>query len=69
MQLLIQIMRMGSLGTLHTLEMAKEKGARYVLVSTSEVYGDPCDSPGLKRTITWFREQLLNLLHLVAEGA
>ena len=41
MQLPIQTMRVGSLGTLHTLEMAKEKGARYVLASTSEVYGDP----------------------------
>ena len=42
--------------------------ARYVLASTSKVYGDPEIHP-LKRMITWFREQLLNLLHLVAEGA
>ena len=31
----------GSAGTLNTLELAREKGARYVLASTSEVYGDP----------------------------
>ena len=41
LQLPIQTMRAGSLGTLHTLEMAKDKAARYVLASTSEVYGDP----------------------------
>jgi dTDP-glucose 4,6-dehydratase len=41
MQLPIQTMKVGSLGTLHTIEMAEEKGARYVLASTSEVYGDP----------------------------
>ena len=41
MQLPIQTMKVGSLGTMHMLEMAKEKGARYVLASTSEVYGDP----------------------------
>ena len=41
MQLPIQTMKVGSLGTLRALEMAKEKGARYVLASTSEVYGDP----------------------------
>ena len=41
LQLPIQTMRVGSLGTLHTLAMAKDKGARYVLASTSEVYGDP----------------------------
>lgn len=41
LKLPIQTMRVGSLGTLHTLGMAKDKGARYVLASTSEVYGDP----------------------------
>lgn len=37
----IQTMRAGSLGTLHTLGIAEEKNARYILASTSEVYGDP----------------------------
>ena len=41
LKLPIQTMRVGSLGTLNTLGMAKDKGARYVLASTSEVYGDP----------------------------
>lgn len=37
----IQILKVGSRGTHHTLGLAKEKGARYFLASTSEVYGDP----------------------------
>lgn len=37
----IAIMKVGSLGTLHTLELAREKGARFLLASTSECYGDP----------------------------
>ena len=41
LKLPIQTMSAGALGTLHTLGMAKEKCARFVLASTSEVYGDP----------------------------
>lgn len=41
----IQTMKVGSLGTLHTLGLAKEKGARYLLASTSETYGDPLIHP------------------------
>jgi dTDP-glucose 4,6-dehydratase len=41
LKLPIQTMKVGSLGTLNTLGVAKAKGARYVLASTSEVYGDP----------------------------
>jgi dTDP-glucose 4,6-dehydratase len=37
----IQILKVGSRGTLNTLGLAKDKGARYFLASTSEVYGDP----------------------------
>jgi dTDP-glucose 4,6-dehydratase len=37
----IETLKVGSLGTLHTLELAREKRARYFLASTSEVYGDP----------------------------
>src|SRR3954465_11117433 len=37
----IQTLKVGSLGTHNTLGLAKEKGARYFLASTSEVYGDP----------------------------
>ena len=41
----IETLKVGSLGTLHTLGLAHEKGARYVLASTSEVYGDPLQHP------------------------
>jgi len=37
----IHTMKVDSLGTLHTLGLAKAKGARYVFASTSEIYGDP----------------------------
>ncbi len=37
----IHTMKVDSLGTLHTLGLAKLKKARYVLASTSEVYGNP----------------------------
>lgn len=37
----IHTMKVDSLGTLHTLGLAKKKRARYVFASTSEVYGDP----------------------------
>jgi dTDP-glucose 4,6-dehydratase len=41
LQLPIETLKVGSIGTLHTLGLAKEKGARYLLASTSETYGDP----------------------------
>ena len=37
----IQTLKVGSLGTHNTLGLAKAKGARFLLASTSEVYGDP----------------------------
>jgi dTDP-glucose 4,6-dehydratase len=37
----IQTLKVDSLGTLHTVGLAKAKKARYVFASTSEVYGDP----------------------------
>ncbi|KNX37250.1 UDP-glucuronic acid decarboxylase family protein [Luteipulveratus halotolerans] len=37
----IETLKVGSLGTLHALDLAEAKGARLVLASTSEVYGDP----------------------------
>ncbi len=37
----IQTLKVGALGTHKTLGLAKAKGARYLLASTSEVYGDP----------------------------
>lgn len=41
LKLPIQTLKVGSLGTHNTLGLAKAKGARYFLASTSEVYGDP----------------------------
>jgi dTDP-glucose 4,6-dehydratase len=37
----IQTLKVGSLGTHKALGLAKDKGARFLLASTSEVYGDP----------------------------
>ncbi len=41
LELPIQTLKVGSLGTHKALGLAKEKGARLLLASTSEVYGDP----------------------------
>ena len=41
----IETMRVGSVGTQNTLELAREKGAKFVIASTSECYGDPEVSP------------------------
>jgi dTDP-glucose 4,6-dehydratase len=41
----IQTLKVGSLGTHITLGVAKEKKARYLIASTSEVYGDPLVHP------------------------
>jgi dTDP-glucose 4,6-dehydratase len=41
LRLPLQTLKVGSIGTWHALGLAKEKGARFVLASTSEVYGDP----------------------------
>jgi len=41
----IQILKVGSRGTQNALGLAKDKGARFLLASTSEVYGDPLVHP------------------------
>jgi dTDP-glucose 4,6-dehydratase len=41
LKLPIETLKVGSIGTLHALGLAKEKSARFLLASTSEVYGDP----------------------------
>ncbi len=41
LELPIQTLKVGSLGTHNTLGLARRHGARYLLASTSEVYGDP----------------------------
>lgn len=41
----IQILKVGSIATINTLGLAKAKKAKYMLASTSEVYGDPLEHP------------------------
>jgi len=41
LKLPLQTLKVGSIGTWHALGLAKDKRARFVLASTSEVYGDP----------------------------
>ncbi len=41
----IHTMKVDSLGAFHTLGLAKARGARFVLASTSEIYGDPLEHP------------------------
>jgi dTDP-glucose 4,6-dehydratase len=45
LELPIQTLKVGSLGTHNALGLAKAKGARFLLASTSEVYGDPQEHP------------------------
>lgn len=45
LKLPIQTLKVGSLGTHKALGLAKEKKARFLLASTSEVYGDPLVHP------------------------
>jgi dTDP-glucose 4,6-dehydratase len=45
LELPIQTLKVGALGTHNALGLAKEKGAGFLLASTSEVYGDPLVHP------------------------
>jgi dTDP-glucose 4,6-dehydratase len=45
LQMPIQTLKVGSLGTHNLLGLAKEKKARFMIASTSEVYGDPLVHP------------------------
>jgi dTDP-glucose 4,6-dehydratase len=45
LKLPVETLKVGSLGTLHALGLAREKSARFILASTSEVYGDPLCHP------------------------
>jgi dTDP-glucose 4,6-dehydratase len=45
LELPIQTLKVGSLGTHKALGLAKAKGAGFVIASTSEVYGDPLEHP------------------------
>lgn len=41
----IPTLKVGSLGTFHALDVAKKYGAKYLVSSTSECYGDPLEHP------------------------
>ena len=41
----IETLQVGALGSFHLLELARKYGARYMLASTSECYGDPQEHP------------------------
>jgi dTDP-glucose 4,6-dehydratase len=45
LQMPIQTLKVGSLGTHNLLGLAKSKGSRFIIASTSEVYGDPLVHP------------------------
>src|SRR5258708_7027242 len=45
LELPIPTLKVGALGTHNALGLAKAKGARFLLASTSEVYGDPLEHP------------------------
>jgi dTDP-glucose 4,6-dehydratase len=45
LKLKIQTLKVGSLGTHNTLGLARAKNAKYLLASTSEIYGDPIEHP------------------------
>jgi dTDP-glucose 4,6-dehydratase len=45
LELPVETLKVGSLGTMNALELARRTSARFVLASTSEVYGDPLVHP------------------------
>ena len=45
LRLPVQTLKAGSIGTINALELAKDTGARFVLASSSEVYGEPLQHP------------------------
>jgi dTDP-glucose 4,6-dehydratase len=45
LRLPIETLQVGSLGTSNALDLAERSGARFLLASTSEVYGDPLEHP------------------------
>ena len=45
LRLPVETLEAGAVGTQHALDLAQDKGARFVLASTSEVYGDPRQHP------------------------
>ena len=51
LRLPLHTLKVGSYGTHHTLGLAKAKRARFLLASTSEVYGDPHEHPAVRELL------------------
>ena len=45
LKLPIETLKVGSIGTINALDLAREKRARFIIASTSEIYGDPLMHP------------------------
>jgi len=45
LKLPVETLKVGSIGTINALDLAREKGARFFIASTSEIYGDPLMHP------------------------
>jgi dTDP-glucose 4,6-dehydratase len=45
LKLPVETLKAGALGTMNALDLARSRGARFILASTSEVYGDPLQHP------------------------
>ena len=45
LKLPVETLKVGSIGTINSLDLAKEKNARFFIASTSEIYGDPLMHP------------------------
>ena len=45
LKLPIETLKVGSIGTINALDLARDKGARFFIASTSEIYGDPLMHP------------------------
>ena len=52
----MEILKVDSIGTIHTVDLALRHKARYLLASTSEIYGDPLEHPQ--------KEEYLSLIHI-----
>ena len=46
----IETLRVGSLGSMNCLELARKYNAKFLLASTSECYGDPLEHPQKEAT-------------------
>ncbi|MEV0153513.1 NAD-dependent epimerase/dehydratase family protein [Micromonospora sp. NPDC050686] len=65
-QIPLEILRVGSVGTLHLLDRAVADGARFLMASTSEAYGDPKEHP--QRESYWGHVNPIGIRSVYDEG-